>query len=83
MNDKCFYLLWCLYASQVRDFDKFSRNTVLGDVRVPLGQLNISYPLELQEDLKIPQKVLQGAHTQHTACTQDWLSVASQVVDVM
>lgn len=72
MNDKRFYLLWCksfircLYASQVRDFDKFSRSTVLGDVRVPLGQLNISYPLELQEDLKIPQKVLQGAHTHNT-----------------
>lgn len=46
-----------LCASQVRDFDKFSRHTVLGEVRVPLGQLNISYPLELQEDLKIPQKV--------------------------
>ncbi|XP_005750705.1 synaptotagmin-2 isoform X2 [Pundamilia nyererei] len=45
---------------EVRDFDKFSRNTVLGDVRVPLGQLNISYPLELQEDLKIPQKDLVG-----------------------
>lgn len=45
---------------QVRDFDKFSRNTVLGEVRVPLGQLNISYPLELQEDLQIPQKVLVG-----------------------
>ncbi|XP_039891008.1 synaptotagmin-2 isoform X3 [Simochromis diagramma] len=45
---------------EVRDFDKFSRNTVLGDVRVPLAQLNISYPLELQEDLKIPQKDLVG-----------------------
>lgn len=45
---------------EVRDFDKFSRNTVLGEVRVPLGQLNISYPLELQEDLQIPQKVLVG-----------------------
>lgn len=74
---KVFYLRWCksfircLYASQVRDFDKFSRNTVLGDVRVPLGQLNISYPLELQEDLKIPQKVLQGAltHTPHSMHT--------------
>ncbi|XP_070828618.1 synaptotagmin-2 isoform X2 [Chaetodon trifascialis] len=45
---------------EVRDFDKYSRNTVLGEVRVPLGQLNISYPLELQEDLQIPQKVLVG-----------------------
>ncbi|KAM8750284.1 synaptotagmin-5 isoform 1-T3 [Acanthopagrus schlegelii] len=45
---------------EVRDFDKFSRHTVLGEVRVPLGKLNISYPLELQEDLQIPQKVLGG-----------------------
>ncbi|XP_041795373.1 synaptotagmin-5 [Chelmon rostratus] len=45
---------------EVRDFDKFSRNTVLGEVRVPLGRLNISYPLELQEDLQIPHKDLVG-----------------------
>lgn len=45
---------------EVRDFDKFSRHTVLGEVRVPLGQLNISYPLELQENLQIPQKDLVG-----------------------
>lgn len=45
---------------EVRDFDKFSRHTVLGEVRIPLGQLNISYPLELQEDLKLPQKDLIG-----------------------
>lgn len=45
---------------EVRDFDKFSRHTVLGEVRVPLGQLNISYPLELQDDLQIPQKDLVG-----------------------
>ncbi|XP_033490231.1 synaptotagmin-2 isoform X2 [Epinephelus lanceolatus] len=45
---------------EVRDFDKFSRHTVLGEVRVPLRQLNISYPLELQEDLKMPQKDLVG-----------------------
>ncbi|XP_074534376.1 synaptotagmin-5 [Halichoeres trimaculatus] len=45
---------------EVRDFDKFSRHTVLGEVKVPLGQLNISYPLELQEDLQIPQKDLVG-----------------------
>ncbi|XP_068596006.1 synaptotagmin-2 [Brachionichthys hirsutus] len=45
---------------QVRDFDKFSRQTVLGEVRVALGQLNISYPLELQEDLQIPHKDLVG-----------------------
>ncbi|KAM7002527.1 synaptotagmin-2 isoform 2-T2 [Tautogolabrus adspersus] len=45
---------------KVRDFDRFSRHTVLGEVRVPLGDLNISYPLELQEDLQIPQKDLVG-----------------------
>ncbi|XP_069580920.1 synaptotagmin-5 [Brachyistius frenatus] len=45
---------------EVRDFDKFSRDTVLGEVRVPLGLLNISYPLELQKDLQIPQKDLVG-----------------------
>ncbi|XP_041851935.1 synaptotagmin-5 [Melanotaenia boesemani] len=45
---------------EVRDFDKYSRDAVLGEVRVPLGQLNISYPLELQEDLQIPQKDLVG-----------------------
>ncbi|KAF7649633.1 hypothetical protein LDENG_00138460 [Lucifuga dentata] len=45
---------------EVRDFDKFSRHTVLGEVRVPVGQLNISYPLELQQDLQIPQKDLVG-----------------------
>ncbi|XP_035521117.1 synaptotagmin-2 [Morone saxatilis] len=45
---------------EVRDFDKFSRHTVLGEVRVFLAKLNISYPLELQEDLQIPQKDLVG-----------------------
>ncbi|KAK5620508.1 hypothetical protein CRENBAI_022928 [Crenichthys baileyi] len=45
---------------EVRDFDRFSRNTVLGEVRVPLGQLNITYPLELQKDLQTPQKDLVG-----------------------
>ncbi|KAM9352092.1 synaptotagmin-2 [Symphorus nematophorus] len=45
---------------EVRDFDKFSRHTVLGEVRVPLGQFNICLPLELQEDLQIPQKDLVG-----------------------
>ncbi|XP_068169847.1 synaptotagmin-5 [Antennarius striatus] len=45
---------------EVRDFDKFSRQTVLGEVRVPLSQLNISYPVELQEDLQIPKKDLVG-----------------------
>lgn len=33
---------------------------MLGEVKVPLGQFNIAYPLELQEDLQIPQKDLVG-----------------------
>lgn len=41
---------------EVRDYDKFSRHSVLGEVRVPLGQLHSSYPLELQEGLQTPQK---------------------------
>ncbi|AWP08900.1 putative synaptotagmin-2-like [Scophthalmus maximus] len=45
---------------EVCDFDKFSRHTVLGEVRVPLGQLNISRPLELHRDLQRPQKDLVG-----------------------
>ncbi|XP_029993535.1 synaptotagmin-2 isoform X2 [Sphaeramia orbicularis] len=45
---------------EVRDFDKFSRHVVLGEVRKPLGQINVSYPLELQEELKAPQKDLVG-----------------------
>ncbi|MEQ2163381.1 hypothetical protein GOODEAATRI_029485, partial [Goodea atripinnis] len=49
-----------LKEQEVRDFDRFSRNTVLGEVRVPLGQLNITYPLELQKDLQTPQKDLVG-----------------------
>ncbi|XP_022061284.2 synaptotagmin-1-like isoform X2 [Acanthochromis polyacanthus] len=45
---------------EVKDFDKFSRHTVLGEVRLPIGQLNIFYPLELQEELQVPQKDLVG-----------------------
>ncbi|XP_019732413.1 synaptotagmin-5-like, partial [Hippocampus comes] len=45
---------------EVRDFDKFSRHTTLGEVRVPLRHLNISYPLELKGKLKTPQKDLVG-----------------------
>ncbi|XP_008309281.1 synaptotagmin-2 [Cynoglossus semilaevis] len=45
---------------EVWDFDTFSRNTILGEVRVQLGQLKISQPLELQEELQIPQKDLVG-----------------------
>lgn len=45
---------------EVRDYDKFSRHTVLGEVRVPLEQLHSAYPLELQEALQTPQKDLVG-----------------------
>ncbi|XP_026220314.1 synaptotagmin-1 [Anabas testudineus] len=45
---------------EVRDFDKFSRHSVLGEVKVSLGQLDISYPLELHEELQMPQKDLVG-----------------------
>ncbi|XP_061629557.1 synaptotagmin-2 [Phyllopteryx taeniolatus] len=45
---------------EVRDFDKFSRHAALGEVRTPLGQLNISYPLELKGKLNTPRKDLVG-----------------------
>ncbi|XP_075898785.1 synaptotagmin-2 isoform X2 [Nelusetta ayraudi] len=45
---------------EVRDFDNFSRQTVLGEVRIPLEQLNISYPIEMLKDLQPPQKDLVG-----------------------
>lgn len=46
---------------EVRDYDTFSRQGSLGEVRVPLGQINMtSYPLELLEDLHTPQKDLVG-----------------------
>ncbi|XP_056453935.1 synaptotagmin-2-like [Gadus chalcogrammus] len=41
---------------EVKDFDGFSRHMVLGEVRVPLRHLDMSYPLELQEPLQTPQK---------------------------
>ncbi|KAG7473758.1 hypothetical protein MATL_G00099300 [Megalops atlanticus] len=41
---------------EVRDFDKYSRHGILGEVRAPLGGLNISYPLEILEDLRAPKK---------------------------
>ncbi|XP_077425701.1 synaptotagmin-1-like [Vanacampus margaritifer] len=45
---------------EVRNFDKFSRHTTLGEVRTHLKQLNISYPLELKGKLNTPQKDLVG-----------------------
>ena len=59
----------CRSVRQVKDFDGFSRHMVLGEVRVPLRQLDMSYPLELQEPLRTPQKVthtsLDFLHTLH------------------
>ncbi|XP_035654498.1 synaptotagmin 1-like isoform X1 [Oncorhynchus keta] len=45
---------------EVRDFDKFSRHGLLGEVRVSLCDMNISYPLEVLEDLQTPQKDMVG-----------------------
>ncbi|XP_046889380.1 synaptotagmin-5 isoform X2 [Hypomesus transpacificus] len=46
---------------EVKDYDSFSREESLGEVRVPLGQLHMtSYPLELLKDLHTPQKDLVG-----------------------
>ncbi|XP_057693090.1 synaptotagmin-6 isoform X2 [Corythoichthys intestinalis] len=45
---------------EVKNFDKFSRHTALGEVRTSLGQLNISYPLELKGKLITPRKDLVG-----------------------
>lgn len=42
---------------QVKDFDKFSRHRILGEVRVHLCDMEISYPLEVLKDLQAPQKV--------------------------
>ncbi|CAL8355275.1 unnamed protein product [Lota lota] len=41
---------------EVKDFDRFSRHMVLGEVRVPLRHLDMCYPLELQQPLQTPQK---------------------------
>uniref|UniRef100_A0AAY5K748 C2 domain-containing protein n=1 Tax=Esox lucius TaxID=8010 RepID=A0AAY5K748_ESOLU len=45
---------------EVRDFDKFSRHGILGEVRVHLCDMKTSYPLEFLEDLQTPQKDLVG-----------------------
>ncbi|KAL4622819.1 hypothetical protein GN956_G19889 [Arapaima gigas] len=41
---------------EVRDFDRYSRHGVLGEVRAPLEKLNISHPLEILKDLQAPKK---------------------------
>ena len=59
----------CSSVRQVKDFDGFSRHMVLGEVRVPLRHLDMSYPLELREPLQTPQKVTHTSlcflHTLH------------------
>ncbi|XP_065138767.1 synaptotagmin-2 isoform X1 [Paramisgurnus dabryanus] len=45
---------------EVRDFDKYSRHGILGEARVSLNSLNISYPLELGQDLQVPKKDMVG-----------------------
>ncbi|KPP67547.1 hypothetical protein Z043_113846 [Scleropages formosus] len=44
---------------EVRDFDRYSRHGVLGEIRAPLDGLDISYPLEVTEDLAAPRKRLE------------------------
>ncbi|KAJ8396663.1 hypothetical protein AAFF_G00015010 [Aldrovandia affinis] len=45
---------------EVRDFDKYSRQGILGEVRAALDGLDIAYPLEIQQDLRPPKKDLVG-----------------------
>ncbi|XP_029524902.2 synaptotagmin-2-like [Oncorhynchus nerka] len=45
---------------EVKDFDQFSRHRILGEVRVHLCDMEISYPLEVIKDLQAPQKDLVG-----------------------
>ncbi|XP_052008813.1 synaptotagmin-1 isoform X2 [Xyrauchen texanus] len=45
---------------EVRDFDKYSRHGILGEARIPLNSLKISYPLELKQDLQVPKKDMVG-----------------------
>ncbi|KAG9334410.1 hypothetical protein JZ751_008160 [Albula glossodonta] len=46
-----------LSENAVRDFDKYSRHGILGEVRAALGTMDISYPLEIEQDLQAPRKV--------------------------
>ncbi|XP_063053530.1 synaptotagmin-6 [Engraulis encrasicolus] len=45
---------------EVQDYDKYSRHETVGEVRTPLADLNISYPLDLWQDLQRPSKDLVG-----------------------
>ncbi|KAJ8343234.1 hypothetical protein SKAU_G00305630 [Synaphobranchus kaupii] len=46
---------------EVRDFNKYSRHEILGEVRTHLGGLSLCYPLEIQENLQPPKKDAVGA----------------------
>ncbi|KAA0714956.1 Synaptotagmin-C Synaptic vesicle protein O-p65-C [Triplophysa tibetana] len=45
---------------EVRDYDKYSRYGILGETRVSLNNLKISYPLELRHNLQVPKKDMVG-----------------------
>ncbi|KAM9481255.1 synaptotagmin-2 [Clarias gariepinus] len=45
---------------EVRDFDKYSRHCILGEVRASLKGLKLLYPLEIFEDLQKPKKDIVG-----------------------
>ncbi|KAI7802189.1 putative synaptotagmin-1 [Triplophysa rosa] len=45
---------------EVRDYDKYSRYGILGEARVSLNCLKISYPLELRYNLHVPKKDMVG-----------------------
>ncbi|XP_026859726.2 synaptotagmin-A [Electrophorus electricus] len=45
---------------EIRDFDKYSRHGILGEVRVPLNSLKISHPLRMLEDLQKAKKDIVG-----------------------
>ncbi|XP_076848289.1 synaptotagmin-1 [Brachyhypopomus gauderio] len=45
---------------EVRDFNKYSRHGILGEVRVPLNSVNISHPLEMLEELQQTKKDIVG-----------------------
>ncbi|XP_062860399.1 synaptotagmin-2 [Trichomycterus rosablanca] len=45
---------------EVRDFKEYPRHGILGEVRAPLSSLQMSYPLEMLEDLQKPRKDIVG-----------------------
>ncbi|MBN3306701.1 SYT2 protein, partial [Amia calva] len=45
---------------EVKDFDKYSRHNALGEVRRPLKNVNLHYPMEVLEELQALEKDLVG-----------------------